>query len=311
MRPILADDLDGDGTRDNQLGMVIGTLHAQNDVTTHAADMIAAGAIASFVELQAPDLTNAATAGARYVGSDGADAVVMSGSIVDGKLASTPTRMSNTPGMAIVHLPVFADADPSIVELDAMEIELTPDGSGGYDALVHGGVREDDAFAAVCDGISQMIYDDPDDHYAFASQINLDGWMTCDKIRDDSILRSFLAPDVKLGGVAMISLSFAVHLVPCASGACAQGPVADPCHDRVQDNGETGVDCGGSCGACPVVPASCSDGVRDGLETDVDCGWNCGKCGLGQHCWSVDDCASGGCTGDQFSLGTCITNPAQ
>jgi hypothetical protein len=191
-----------------------------------------------------------------------------------------------------------------------MEIDLTPDGSGGYDALVRGAVREDDVFAAVCDGIAQMIYDDPDDHYAFASQINVGGWMTCDKIHHDTLVESLLAPDLKIAGESMVSLGFAIHLIPCDSGECAKTTPADPCHDRVQDGDETGIDCGGSCGACPVVPPTCSDGVRDGLETDVDCGWNCGKCELGQHCYSDLDCATGACSiGDP--VGTCITKPGQ
>src|SRR5512140_630475 len=37
-------DLTGDGVVDNMLGSVIGTLTRYNDVTTHAADMLASGA---------------------------------------------------------------------------------------------------------------------------------------------------------------------------------------------------------------------------------------------------------------------------
>lgn len=43
------------------------------------------------------------------------------------------------------------------------------------------------------------------------------------------------------------------------------------CFDGVQNGDETGVDCGGSCVACPT----CTDGVQNGDETGVDCGGSC------------------------------------
>jgi CxxC motif-containing protein (DUF1111 family) len=56
-----------------------------------------------------------------------------------------------------------------------------------------------------------------------------------------------------------------VTLVPVAAGTCS---------DAVQNQGETGVDCGGPCGAC----ATCSDGIKNQGETGVDCGGPCGAC---------------------------------
>jgi len=59
------------------------------------------------------------------------------------------------------------------------------------------------------------------------------------------------------------------------STAC--GTPADPtCDDGIQNQGETGVDCGGPCAAiCP----SCTDGVQNGSETGVDCGGpSCPSC---------------------------------
>lgn len=59
------------------------------------------------------------------------------------------------------------------------------------------------------------------------------------------------------------------------STAC--GPPADPtCDDGIQNQGETGVDCGGPCpDACPT----CDDGIQNQGETGVDCGGpNCAPC---------------------------------
>ncbi len=49
------------------------------------------------------------------------------------------------------------------------------------------------------------------------------------------------------------------------------------CNDGVQNGDETGVDCGGSCPACPPNP-TCSDGIQNGDETSVDCGGSCPAC---------------------------------
>ncbi|HVJ18697.1 MAG TPA: discoidin domain-containing protein, partial [Polyangiaceae bacterium] len=49
------------------------------------------------------------------------------------------------------------------------------------------------------------------------------------------------------------------------------------CTDGVKNGNETGVDCGGSCPACPVTP-TCTDGVKNGSETGVDCGGSCPAC---------------------------------
>ncbi len=45
----------------------------------------------------------------------------------------------------------------------------------------------------------------------------------------------------------------------------------ETCIDSIQNQDETGVDCGGVCDAC----VSCSDGIQNGNETGVDCGGDC------------------------------------
>jgi hypothetical protein len=112
----------------------------------------------------------------------------------------------------------------------------------------------------------------------------------------------------------------------CQSGHChpgTAGPPAQPdtcvpatCFDGKQDGDETGVDCGGSCFACPgtlceqdvgcaselcqggdggprVCVTTCTDGVQDGDETDVDCGGGlCPGCAAGETCKVSTDCAA-------------------
>jgi hypothetical protein len=311
----VADDLNGDGGYDNLIGDATALLAVGKDLTSHGDDMIGAGVIASSIELQATDLQDAARAGATYFGADGDAATTMGGTIVAGVFASNRTRTTHVPGKATLVLPVFADADPTIVELDAMELDLEPDGSGGYDALVRGGIPN--ALAALVPGLIQMIANDPADHIPLAGQLdtNRDGTITPDEVTQNLVIKSiFIPPDVTLFGQELSSLGFAAHLVPCPSGGCA-APPADTCFDRVRDGDETDIDCGGSCrpcaggaicnaatdcqagacdaGTCPQP--SCSDGVKDGLETDVDCGWGCPPCAAGKACGAITDCASGSC----------------
>lgn len=70
----------------------------------------------------------------------------------------------------------------------------------------------------------------------------------------------------------------------CSDGAQNQGETGidcgEPCFacptcsDGVQNQGETGVDCGGPCPAC----VTCSDGVQNQGEAGVDCGGPCSAC---------------------------------
>lgn len=48
------------------------------------------------------------------------------------------------------------------------------------------------------------------------------------------------------------------------------------CSDGIQNQGETGVDCGGPCTPCQT--ASCTDGIQNQGETGVDCGGPCPAC---------------------------------
>ncbi|WP_026231607.1 cohesin domain-containing protein [Neolewinella persica] len=67
---------------------------------------------------------------------------------------------------------------------------------------------------------------------------------------------------------------------PIANDGMVNGCMVNPtCNDGIQNGNETGVDCGGSCAACPPT---CSDGIQNGDEEGVDCGGsNCMPCNTG------------------------------
>ena len=52
--------------------------------------------------------------------------------------------------------------------------------------------------------------------------------------------------------------------------------VTPTCSDGIQNQGETGIDCGGPCPPCP--PPTCSDGIQNQGETGIDCGGPCPPC---------------------------------
>ena len=327
----LGDDLDGDKSRDNQLGMVLGTLAAGKNLTTHAPEMIASGVLASSVEIQADSLANDATVRVWYYGAEGDVAGAVGGTLIDGAFVSNRTRTTRVPGTARLRLPVFVDVDPIEVELHAMELDLTPDGRGGFDAIVRGGIRIAEARQAAYDGILDMLAAFPQDHRTFFRVLERerDGVITYEELaREDGLLAALLSPDVELatrGGEReeMISFGFKVHLSPCPVGRCAP-PIADTCFDRVLDAGETDVDCGGPCTrACPAglrcaapedcqtlscspggtcAAATCSDGIVDGFEADVDCAGGCAPCATGKTCDTNLDCISNQC---DFGSGRC------
>jgi hypothetical protein len=311
-----ADDLDGNHSVDNQLGQVIASLGGVGDITMHGADVLASGVIASSVLIQAGDLDNADVAGVTYLGADGDASGVMGATIVDGTIATNRSLTTRVRGTAALRLPVFQNADPSLVSADWMEMDLTRDGAG-YSGVVRGLVTSD-ARRAAATGIIQMVASDPKMYPNSITlfDTNVDGVLELDEVEQNQLLLSLLAPDVTRDGVTSLSFGFGIHLQPCDSGPCS-APPADRCFDRTLDGDETDVDCGGSCLACPggasckvagdcqsqvctggvCAAPTCSDGVLDGFETDVDCGWNCARCESNRMCLRDGDCLSDHCTG--------------
>jgi hypothetical protein len=325
----MADDLDGDRSPDNQLGMTFGSLASFKNLTTHAPDMIASNVLASIVQIQADDLAADGTARVWFYGAEGEEAEAVGGTIANGAFVSNRTRTTRVPGRARVHLPVFVDIDPVAFDLHGMEIDLTPDGKGGFDGIIRGAVREEEAKQVAYDGILDMFAARPQDHrlFWFIVEKDFDGVVTYEELsRKGGLLAAMLAADVEIRtreGVKepMLSLAFRVHLSPCEAGRCRVNGGTDQCRNRILDVGvgETDIDCGGSCGACPggdrcLVAAdcqtgtctaagtcalpTCSDGVQDGFEADVDCGGGCAPCGAGKTCDLDVDCLSGQCDFD-------------
>jgi hypothetical protein len=120
-----------------------------------------------------------------------------------------------------------------------------------------------------------------------------------------------------LHALGLIGLVAASCTVPNFEISTDAGVGASHCSNLISDQGETGLDCGGTCPACAAggtclvnndcagneciggicQDASCTDGVQSGSETAVDCGGGgCSPCASGLSCLAARDCASSVCT---------------
>jgi hypothetical protein len=314
----LGRDLNGDRTADNTFGMLTGTLSAWNDLAT-ARDTIGSGLVRSVIEVQADDLLDDDSVALWYIGADGNAASALGARLHDGTIISNPIHTSQHQAEARVHLPVFIDADPTILDLLALEIELQPDGAGGFTGFLYGALRSEDAVEAAYRGIAQMMVTDPAYHRSlrYMFDVNHDGVIQHDEIANSSLIQSLFAPDVTIPGLGrLMSFGVSMHLRSCEDTTCQPVPVVDACHDRVKDGSETDLDCGGGCVPCPegrtctvggdcdsqtcasttCTAPSCSDGIENGFEADLDCGGICTtRCATGQQCIEDLDCVSQNC----------------
>ncbi len=307
-------DLNGDKRVDNQLGMTFGFLASENNLTPYIDDLIGSRVLSSRLEIQTEDLRDDAVAGARYIGHDGAPSVQVRGELDDGVFMTTEA------GAAVARLPVFVDADVSQVQLNAVKVELRPDGRGGYDGKLCGAVRADEAAEDAGRGLIQMVDNNPADHPYMIALFDKDmnGRITLEETRANSFFTSVLSSDITIERERHTSVGVLVHVSACPDGVCPE-PAAptNTCHDRALDGDESDVDCGGaSCLKCAAGhvcrgpqdcasnacdnglcrEATCSDGAWDGFESDVDCGWNCGPCAAGKMCERSGDCLSEMCS---------------
>jgi hypothetical protein len=330
----LAGDLDGDGTGENQLGVVTAVLGGIGDLTVDAQDMIRSGALTSTVEIQGTPERS----GVFYFGGSDDAAIAAGGRFEGDVFRSNRTFETRAPGRATVHLPVFTNADPLALEIDGLEVDLDPDGNGGSTGILRGGIREDHAREVSYLGLLQMFETEPTRHLVFSRLIdtNDDGLFTREEV-DETVIALLVSADLQLfdgtryapqtGSPVPDSLSvaFGIHLTPCDDARCALGSPVNRCRDRVKNGDETDVDCGGSCQTCAAAKtcsqptdcqsgactagtcgaASCTNGRRDGYESDVDCGGVCPACATGAACAADRDCASNACDNGVSSLGTC------
>ena len=127
-------------------------------------------------------------------------------------------------------------------------------------------------------------------------------------------------------GPFLASCSVPNFSVNDSDGGGAPNNIVPHCQDKQVDNGESDVDCGGTCAPCALTQrcnattdcsegmcmsgvcqaATCTDGVQSGTETDVDCGGGgCKPCTVGLACLFATDCDSGVCAAKACAEPSC------
>jgi hypothetical protein len=332
-----AGDLDGNGTAENKLGLVMATLASTGDLSADGGSMIASGALASIVEIQADDLVDDSSVGVRYLGADGDAATVAGGVLAGGEFRSNRTATTRVPGRAIVRLPIFTNAAPLALPVEGLELDMML-GDTGFTVILRGGVRQEEARRAAYAGLIDMFEQEPARHLVFQRQVDVDrdGVMSEAELAD-SVIALLATADIQLFDGTMyapnpdaakkdsLSLGVSVHLTKCDAGRCSTAPPANTCRDRIKDGDETDIDCGGPCQKCwdtrtcsaptdcfsnacvagKCAVSTCGDGVRDAYESDVDCGSTCTACAVGRVCAANSDCASGNCDNGPATTGIC------
>ena len=327
-------DLNGDGRPDNQFGNLAGEIGIAMGTQEHGDEIVAADSTPMVLEIVSDDpaLLDDATVGVRFLGAEGAPGDQVGASLHSGVLRSNRVSLRHAEA-ATVRVPLFADADMSAVWLDRYQIDLTANGTGGFVGRINGTIPPADVVADLFPAFDQMLRNHPRSTFIHLFDLDRDGKITVDELRQSRLIQSLTAPDVEVGVPAntnkdRFSFGVSLTLVPCADEACTHARPAPSCFDRVRNGDERDVDCGGSCGPCSGGAAcvhdadcaplacdggtcrapSCFDGLRNGFEVDIDCGPGCAPCQEGAHCYDDRDCQSGAC-GRTVVLGPLVCVP--
>jgi hypothetical protein len=200
-RAELADDLNGDGKPDDQLGAVVAALAGQG--WDPGARVTFAPASRPIVTLLTDDdsLQSDPAAGAIWQAApDSGDAVTLGGVLAGGRFVSNRARTTTAPALGSVELPLYDGAAPIALNAVGLEMELTADGAGGFDGELHAAVAPDLAARAAYEGLLGLLRARPEVRPLLLSVLDGDGdgQISLVEFTSNVAARVLLAPDVQL-----------------------------------------------------------------------------------------------------------------
>jgi len=308
-----ADDLDGDGRPDNQLGNLVALAAAAGyEPSRSARTMLAAGALSPRVEVA----TQNGRAAIRWHADAGGEGTLFAARVdADGAMRSDRIRCVSRRIPTRIRLPLLPDADPVALTLEAAEIDLSS-AAEGLTGVLRGAALPAGYEEATHRALATMLRSRPAEHRVALRLLDRDGdaKVSMDELRASPVFGSFALPDLRLGGASKpvaLSVAFAFHAKECGTPECTATALYPSCDDRIRNGAESDVDCGGECpscaggaacragadcqsGLCPALACAeptCDDGRRDASESDLDCGGACRPCADGGACRDGDDCA--------------------
>jgi len=199
-------------------------------------------------------------------------------------------------------------AGACVPDLDSLSAEYNPDGSGGSGGkgIDNQGGSHTGASGSTSTGGSGVIdLCTNGDKDAKESDIDCGGASKCDRCAKNATCTANS---------------------DCLSAYCKGGRCTDPsCTDKVQNQNETAIDCGGPCLPCDIDEACkvnddcegqyckdlvcadhCVSTTKEADETDKNCGGEtCGPCDDNKNCKEARDCKSLICTNGKCTPATC------
>jgi hypothetical protein len=217
-------DLDGDGTADNKLGAIISGLAAVNLMPQSSADeAVMKGTLVLLMEETSTDasqqeaknagvkLSLAAPAASppKYDGTDtftAAGAITPAqffGNITAGTYTSNNPATSKTPVTLTLALTLVAGQDALLIPVTAgrLTFKVGTDGkvTGGQ---INGALKKEDVDGKVLPAVAALVTAQVQDPMASAAvkmfDTNMDGTVTVEELKGNSLITNFLAPDIQL-----------------------------------------------------------------------------------------------------------------
>jgi hypothetical protein len=260
-RSDFAADLNGDDRADNQLGNIVGGLAGQRVANYHIDEIVAARVIDATVDIISddPSLFYDPTVGVVWNGVAGQPGELTGGVLANAIVSTNRVALTQHPAAGMVSLPLFKDADPTVVPVASYQLTLFDDGAGGFigqlNGVVIGGLT-----ARAWPQLQQMLAAHPEEHTQLVKTLDSDkdGKVSLDELTHAAIIQNVTSPDVhwEPGGAEptgepnALSIAFGFTLAPCIDDACTRPVAAPACHDRIKNGDEQQVDCGGSCETC-------------------------------------------------------------
>jgi len=220
----LAFDLDGDGTPDNKLGAIISGLAAVNLMPQDGADKaVMDGSLVLLMEEVSTDATqqsasnagtklsvaNAAASPPKYDGSDtftinsSTSTAQFYGNIAAGTYTSNDPATTKNPVVLTIELPLVAGQMALSIPVTAGRITYKADASGHVTGgQINGALKKTDVDMTVLPAVASLITKQVMDPNASSAikmfDINMDGTVTVDELKQNTLISNFLAPDIQL-----------------------------------------------------------------------------------------------------------------
>ena len=217
-------DLDGDGTPDNKLGAIISGLAAVNLMPQDSANMaVTKGSLVILLEETSADpsqqdaknagvkisLATAAAAPPKYDGTDTftidttTSTAQFLGNVAAGTFTSNNPATTTTPVTLTIALPLVSGQAPLLIPVTAGRIQFKRGADGKITGgQVNGALKKEDVDAKVLPAVAALVTAQVMDPNASAAikmfDINMDGTVTVDELKQNSLITNFLSPDIQL-----------------------------------------------------------------------------------------------------------------